>query len=265
VEIAQLDTVVISGGGKGDQPIGSPDVKVSGRRRATRQVVAQANGQPRNWQHWKCRTPSTRAKASVVGEGTGRRQSTSFPGSLKATCREGTTLRKRGTARGSPRRSRTAKVSRISRIGEVAMCPRVGRMGPISVDGPGQHNPVWSEGPWGHGSEVAVTDEATGPTLIGRSATAESVTKGGSQPPIRPRMLGASLSGVSSGKAPSDKPAPQPYWGKPAVRNVRGGRGNVGIIRSPVRASSLPDNLLVRIWGGPGLGNRPRLLDNSCQ
>ncbi len=65
---------------------------------------------------------------------------------------------------------------------------------------------------------------------------------------MRPGMLGASLTGASSGKAPSDKPAPQPYWGKPAVRNVRGGRGNVGIIRSPVRASSLPDNLLVRIW-----------------
>ena len=36
-------------------------------------------------------------------------------------------------------------------------------------------------------------------------------------------------------------PAFQPYWGKPAVRNDRGDRGNVGIIRSPVRASILPD------------------------
>jgi hypothetical protein len=31
-------------------------------------------------------------------------------------------------------------------------------------------------------------------------------------------------------------------WGKPAVRNDRGDRGNVGIIRSPVRASILPDS-----------------------
>ena len=45
------------------------------------------------------------------------------------------------------------------------------------------------------------------------------------------------------GKAPSDRPAFQPYRGKPAVRNDRGDRGNVGIIRSPVRASVLPD------WG----------------
>jgi opacity protein-like surface antigen len=36
-------------------------------------------------------------------------------------------------------------------------------------------------------------------------------------------------------------PAFQPYRGKPAVRNDRGDRGNVGIIRSPVRASILPD------------------------
>jgi len=36
-------------------------------------------------------------------------------------------------------------------------------------------------------------------------------------------------------------PAFQPYRGKPAVRNDRGDRGNVGIIRSPIRASILPD------------------------
>jgi hypothetical protein len=36
-------------------------------------------------------------------------------------------------------------------------------------------------------------------------------------------------------------PAFQPYRGKPAVRNDREDRGNVGIIRNPVRASILPD------------------------
>ena len=30
-------------------------------------------------------------------------------------------------------------------------------------------------------------------------------------------------------------------WGKPAVRNDRGDGGNVGIIRSPLRATVLPD------------------------
>src|SRR5437588_2725342 len=36
-------------------------------------------------------------------------------------------------------------------------------------------------------------------------------------------------------------PAFQPHRGKPVVRNDGEGRGNVGIIRSPVRASTLPD------------------------
>ena len=38
-------------------------------------------------------------------------------------------------------------------------------------------------------------------------------------------------------------PAFQPYWGKPAVRNDREDRGNVGIIRSPIRASIPPERV----------------------
>jgi hypothetical protein len=55
-------------------------------------------------------------------------------------------------------------------------------------------------------------------------------------------MPGAGLTGLRSEKAPSDMPALEPYWGKPAVRNLRGDNGNVGIIRSPVRAIVLPDS-----------------------
>src|ERR1700730_2271112 len=54
--------------------------------------------------------------------------------------------------------------------------------------------------------------------------------------------VGSRLKRVKARKAPSEKPAFQPYRGKPAVRNDRGDRGNVGIIRSPIRASILPDN-----------------------
>jgi hypothetical protein len=54
-------------------------------------------------------------------------------------------------------------------------------------------------------------------------------------------MPGAGLSDGCSGKALSEMPAFQPYWGKPAVRNDRGDSGNVGIIRSPIRATVLPD------------------------
>src|SRR5271167_2380901 len=50
------------------------------------------------------------------------------------------------------------------------------------------------------------------------------------------------MANQSAGKASSEIPALKPYRGKPAVRNFRGGNGNVGIIRRPVRAIALPDN-----------------------
>src|SRR5262249_37843324 len=41
-------------------------------------------------------------------------------------------------------------------------------------------------------------------------------------------------------EGPSDTPALKPEQGKPALRNFRGDHGDVGIIRSPVRAMVLP-------------------------
>jgi hypothetical protein len=38
---------------------------------------------------------------------------------------------------------------------EVVMCLRVGGWGRLSVDGPGQHNPDRSEGPWSRATQVA--------------------------------------------------------------------------------------------------------------
>ncbi len=54
-------------------------------------------------------------------------------------------------------------------------------------------------------------------------------------------MARRAMANPAAGKASSDIPAFKPYRGKPAVRNFRGGNGNVGIIRSPVRAIALPD------------------------
>src|SRR3981081_97801 len=65
-------------------------------------------------------------------------------------------------------------------------------------------------------------------------------TKDGCKPVVATCMSGADLSEATAGKAPSERPAFQPYRGKPAVRNERGDRGNVGIMRSPLRASILP-------------------------
>src|SRR5260370_12285949 len=59
-----------------------------------------------------------------------------------------------------------------------------------------------------------------------------------------------------AGKAASEIPALKPYRGKPAVRNFRGGNGNVGIIRSPVRAIALPDNGITGQWQHAGRKSR---------
>jgi hypothetical protein len=60
--------------------------------------------------------------------------------------------RKPGTTRGSPRRSRTAKASRISRHAVKSRCAHEwDGWGRLSDDGPGHYNPDPSEDPWGGG------------------------------------------------------------------------------------------------------------------
>ena len=76
------------------------------------------------------------------------------------------------------------------------------------------------------------------------------------------------------GKVPPDMPAFQPYWGKPAVRNDREDRGNVGIIRSPIRAQRADRHSLAcgrcrsrPIRGGIGRASarrHPRFCQREC-
>ena len=113
-----------------------------------------------------------------------------------------------------------------------------GGWGQLSVEGPGQNNPDRSEDPWGRATIVArmaALKRTTAPTPSG----GKQVWKRGARKRDANQM-GATI-GRLAGKAPSDRPALKPYWGKPAVRNFRGGDGNVGIIRSPVRAIASPD------------------------
>src|SRR5262249_39080761 len=77
---------------------------------------------------------------------------------------------------------------------------------------------------------TTVRDRALGPTQCGISDVATKVHEGRTQQNICRCMLGAVLSWRMFGKAPSKMSALQPYRGKPAVRNDRGDRGNVGII-----------------------------------
>src|SRR5215472_16718541 len=101
--------------------------------------------------------------------------------------------------------------------------------------------------------------ESSSLTLIGACCRATGCTKDGGKPCGGKGVPGAGLTEPPYGKAPSDRPALKPYWGKPAVRNFRGDDGNVGIMRSPVRAIVLPGKSpspdLARGRGGqpPGL------------
>jgi hypothetical protein len=159
-------TVVLSGGGKGDQPVGSPEVNVfvagckpgrSTRRQTTRQAVANANRQPRkrtppDVDGGILRTPSL----FTEGEGLRRRRRNwvravgGFSGVLEDSMSRRIDERKHGTTRGSPRRSCTAKAPRINRhaVKPWRACEWDG-WGRVSEDGPGQYNPDRSEGPWG--------------------------------------------------------------------------------------------------------------------
>src|SRR5580693_9205607 len=88
---------------------------------------------------------------------------------------------------------------------------------------------------------MAVHDRVLRPDSERTTVATTRCTKGGCKLDGGRRMPGAGLSCRSPRKAPLGQPAFQPYWGKLAVRNDRGDRGNVGIIRSPIRASILPD------------------------
>src|ERR1700675_1547672 len=89
--------------------------------------------------------------------------------------------RKLGTTRGSPRRSRTAKASRISRYAVKSRCAcEWGGWGRLSDDGPGHYNPDPSEGPWGGGPPIlqAVHDRVLRPDSERTIVATTRCTKG---------------------------------------------------------------------------------------
>ncbi len=80
---------------------------------------------------------------------------TKLPGVIEGGMSGKNGQRKLGTTRGSPRRSRTAKASRISRQAAKSRCAcEWGAWGRLSEDGSGQHNPNPSEDPWGGGRPI---------------------------------------------------------------------------------------------------------------
>jgi len=122
-------------------------------------------------------------------------------------------------------------ISYKPRSGEIGMCLQVGRMGPqvrmerdsttrsgARAPGVGRPRPL----------ERRCFSAQRPPAQNGDPTRGAGSTKGGGKP--------SDVQAASNGQALSDTPALKPYWGKPAVRNFREGNGNVGIIRSPLRA-----------------------------
>src|SRR5437764_7022336 len=89
-------------------------------------------------------------------------------------------------------------------------------------------------------TSTTVRDRALGPTQCGISDVATKGHEGRTQTKYLPVYAGSSLKLAMFGKAPSEMSALQPYRGKPAVRNDRGDRGNVGIIEARSAPRSYP-------------------------
>src|ERR1700726_2908208 len=106
--------------------------------------------------------------------------------------------RKLGTTRGSPRRSRTAKASRISRYAVKSRCAHEwDGWGRLSDDGPGHYNPDLSEGPWGRRSTPPHGGAQSSPQARLRAVPlmwATKCTKDGRKLDDDQRMPGAGLS-----------------------------------------------------------------------
>ena len=120
--------------------------------------------------NWECRAAHMSAKAHVDIPAL-ELMDVELPGVLGDGMSGRNVQRKTGTARGWPRRSRTAKASHISRRAVKLRCARErGGWGRVSDDGSRQHNSIRSEDPWGrwsippHGGAVIAS---TDPTLGG--------------------------------------------------------------------------------------------------
>jgi hypothetical protein len=103
-------------------------------------------------EHWECRAVGLLVKAYVDVPAL-ELTDVELPGVLEDGMPGRNGQRKPGSARGWPRRSRTAKASRINRSAAKSRGARErGGWGRLSVDGPGQHNPDRSEDPRGRWS-----------------------------------------------------------------------------------------------------------------
>jgi hypothetical protein len=87
---------------------------------------------------------------------------------------------------------------------------------------------------------MAVLHRANVSDTARRYHGAAESTKDGGKPDRVTGMLGAGLTAAQLGKALSEMPALEPYWGKPAVRNLRGTTETSAVLESRSAPSSYP-------------------------
>jgi hypothetical protein len=162
-------TVVILGGGKGDRPVGSPGVNVSGGPARAWSDPSREASQPTgcsgaNQDRLEKKQPHGKRivghlgvpSFSLTGDGPCRRRRNwvhaagGLPGVDEGDMSGRNGQGKHGTTRWPPRRPGRGKATRISRRAVTSRgAGEWGGWGPISEEGAGHHNPSRSEGPWG--------------------------------------------------------------------------------------------------------------------
>src|SRR6516164_7195451 len=113
----------------------------AGRNNCVNQVAPKVTSRAKRIaESWECRAGLFAAKATPTSP-TGTDDDRALRG-LRGRMPGKNAQRQLGTTRGSPRRTRTAKASRISRHAAKSQCAREwGGWGRISDDGPGHYNP----------------------------------------------------------------------------------------------------------------------------
>ncbi len=99
--------------------------------------------------------------------------------------------------------------------------------------------------PWGREVRPLAQRHAAAPAVLDAEPGVPrwpARAKGSRKRPRTSGMPGTGFAGAEGRQALSDMLALKPYWGKPTVRNFREDDGDVGIIRSPVRAIVLPNH-----------------------
>jgi hypothetical protein len=204
-------TVVISGGGKGDQLAGSPDVNVSGSDREASNLAGCSGSETGSPEMVPPRVRIVGMSRNAEPFSPGRRPLPSvdrwahstggFSGVLEDDMPRKNSQRKPGTTRGSPRRSRTAKAVRINRHAVKSYCAcEWDGWGRLSEDGSGQNNPNQSEDPWGRATMVACTavcDRIQPPDPDQTELGITKHTKDEDKPSGETSMPGAGLIGTS--------------------------------------------------------------------